>query len=364
MTLPEHLRIRPAERSDDEAMRALLAECFPSNAKARADIASWQWWDNPFGESIAFVCTDASDGDRVVGQMLAVCLPATFGGEPATLAIGVDLATAPAHRGAGIARRLIHATHGEAIARGRPVYLFPNEASMAPLREHGWEPVCQLDVRVLPTDPDAILERLPDQLSAIGGLAGPVASVVQRALGARVRAPMDRIVEVDPCPPGDVNDLWHAVADRHPYGVARHGQWWRWRYGQRPGDDYRIVTARVRGELRGVAAVSTRDDLGGRFRCILDLLATDVDDARAIVGAVVEGAADRPETAGEPVAGVAAMAAPGSRLAHLLGSAGLVRIPTRALPRPAVFGLVPAPTTLPDPHGLPWATAWGDIDHV
>lgn len=374
--LPEGLVVRPAERADDDQMRAVLAASFPTNPKTRPEITAWQWWDNPFGETIAFVCTDPAGGDRVVSQMAAVCLPATFGGVPATLAIGVDLATSPDHRGRGLARHLIHATFGAAMARRLPVYLFPNESSTQPLRDGGWVPVTPLDVRVLPTDPDAVLDLVPPRLSRLEAVAAPLVTAGQRALRARTRArrgAADRSVEVACTPPDGIDGLWRRVAHQHPWGVARHGDWWQWRYGDRPGDDYRLVSVRSGQRLTGVAAVSTRDDLGAatgrRFHCILDLLADEEDDARALVAAIVDGALDGDgavdgDGGTAPVAGVATMGVPGSRLSHLAGSAGLLRVPNRLLPRPSTFGVVPSPTTLANPRGLDWATAWGDVDHV
>lgn len=347
----EGLVFREADRADDAALRRINAEVFAANPKTRPEITAWQWWDNPFGDTIAYVWED--DGE-VVGQYVAYRMPASLGGEPGRIAIGVDVGIAETHRGRGLMRRLLDACFGRATDEGTPFYSLPNQQSVKGAANSGWVEVAQLEVRVLPTDAAAVAERL--HLPGRPGAA--VAGLAQRLLHARVRPPSGVSVAVLDDPPEDVDALWSEVADHHRWGVARHGDWWRWRYAEHPDRPYRIVTARRGDRLVGAAAVITRDDLGGRFHCLLELLATDEDAARALVGAVRDGAA------GPAVDGVATTAVPGSRLSQLAGAAGLVRVPGRALPRPVHFGVVPHPTIVPDPTAVPWSTAWGDLDHI
>lgn len=327
------LVLRPADRSDDAELRRLNAEAFPANPKTRADITAWQWWDNPFGETIAHVWED--DG-RLVGQYIAYRIPARFGGEPGRIAIGVDLAIAPSHRGQGLGGPLIDACFGQATDEGTPFYSYPNQMSVGGVSRGGWVQVDQLEVRVLPT----------------GGRWRPL-----RVLGARVRMPSGIDVEVLDVPPDDVDALWSAVERHHPYGVDRGVDWWRWRYAEHPDRPYRILAARRGGSLVGLSAVITRDDLGGRFHCLLELLAIDGTAARAIVAAVRDGAVGSAD-------GIATTGVPGSRLSELAGQAGLLRVPPRLLSRPIYFGVVPHPTIVPDPTAVPWSTAWGDLDHI
>ena len=76
-----------------------------------------------------------------------------------------------------------------------------------------------------------------------------------------------------------------------------------------------------------------------------------------MVGAVAEGAVGEAD-------GIACTAVPGSWLSRLARSAGLVRLPSRVLPRPVYFGVVPHPTIVPSPATVPWSTARGDLDHI
>lgn len=357
------LVFRPADRSDDAELRRLNAEAFPANPKTRADITAWQWWDNPFGETIAHVWEH--DG-RLVGQYLAYRMPATLGGEPGRIAIGVDYAIAPSHRGQGLGKPMLDACFGQATAEGTPFYSLPNQLSVGGATRSGLSIVAQLEVRVLPLDAGAVADLLRSServqgagrlgqvaVAAVGRLGGPPVRTLARRprIGSGLRA------EVVDDPPEDVDQLWAAVARHHPWGVARHGDWWRWRYAQHPDRPYRIVAVRRGRHLVGLSAVVTRDDLGGRFHCLLELLAVDEPAASAVVATLVEGALG-------PADGIACTAVPGSRLSHLAGAAGLLRIPPKVLPRPVYFGVIPHPTIVPDPTAVAWSTAWGDLDHV
>lgn len=357
------LVFRPADRADDAEMRRLNAEAFPANPKTRAEVTAWQWWDNPFGDTIAHVWEH--DG-RLVGQYVAYRMPANLDGEPGRIAIGVDYAIAPSHRGQGLGKPMLDACFGQATAEGTPFYSLPNQLSVGGATRSGLSIVDQLEVRVLPLDPGTIADLLADaERVQHAGRAGRVAVAGVRTLGhlpvlalaRRVRVAPGLSVDVLDDPPDDVDALWSAVERHHRWGVARHGDWWRWRYAEHPDRPYRIIAVRRGAHLVGLAAVVTRDDLGGRFHCLLELLAVDGTAAAATVATLVDGAAG-------PADGVACTAVPGSRLSHLAGAAGLLRIPPRVLPRPVYFGVIPHPTIVPDPTAVEWSTSWGDLDHV
>lgn len=357
------LVLRAGDRSDDAELRRLNAEVFPANPKTRPEITAWQWWDNPFGETIVRVW---EQGDRVVGQYVAYRMPALLDGKPGRVAIGVDYAISPSHRGQGLGKPMLDACFGQATEEGTPFYSLPNQLSVGGAIRSGLSIVAQLDVRVLPTDVSAVADLLRSservqragRVGAAGAtvaaaFAGPAVAALRRR--SRVPAGLE-VAEVDDVP-DDVEALWGQVRHRHPWGVARHGDWWRWRYASHPDRPYRLVEARRRGRLVALSAVVTRDDLGGRFHCLLELLAEDEVAARALVATVADSGFG-------PAHGVACTAVPGSRLSELAGAAGLVRMPPRLLPRPVYFGVVPCPGVVPDPTAVSWSTSWGDLDHI
>lgn len=364
------LVFRPADRSDDESFRRLNAEVFPANPKTRPEITRWQWWDNPFGETIAYVWADEDDG-TVVGQYLAYRMPGMLDGRPGRFSIGVDVAIARTHQGRGLFKALLDGVFGQATAEDTPCFSYPNEQSVRGAVAAGLCEVDQLRVRVLPLDDEWLAGR--------AHVPRAVAGLARKAVTGRRRTPGDLSVATPGEVPDDIDGLWAAVRHDHPWGVARHGGWWRWRYDQHPDRPYRLVTVRRSGTLVAAAAVRTRDDLGGRFHCLLELLATDDDAARAVVTAIIDGAVDTHPTVlapGSPAGhreegyqngradGIALTTVPGSRLDHLGSAAGLWTIPGRLLPRPVHFGVVPHPTLIPDPSAVPWSTSWGDLDHI
>src|SRR5207302_1847546 len=72
------------------------------------------------------------------------------------------------------------------------------------------------------------------------------------------------------------------------HGVRRDEAWWRWRYAERPGPPYRYFEVRDADRLQGAAAAVVREDFGGRFVFLLELLAADRWAARSVLAAVAE----------------------------------------------------------------------------
>ncbi len=353
----EGLRLRRADRTDDAGMRAVNGDAFPTNPKTRADVTAWQWWDDPFGEPVAWVWEDEASG-RIVGQYLAYPLPAVLDGEPGRIAIGVDLAVASDHQGRGLAQPLFDVTVRDAVAAVGPFYSYPNEQSVRGAARAGLVGVARLRVRVLPLRAGSLVDDLPGP-RPLGRLALGVGS---RVLGLRLRAPADVVVEVAEAVgvddvPEELDALWDRLVPRAPWGVARHADWWRWRYAGHPDRPYALLTARRAGRLVGAAVVLERDDLGGRFACLLELLVDDAAAARALVAAVRE-------RAGDDLDGIAATGVPGSIVDRAGADAGLVAVPARLLSRPIHFFVSPHPRVGSDPAARSWTTAWGDLDHI
>lgn len=354
------LTLRPADETDDVALRRMNELAFPDNPKARADLTRWQYWTNPFGETVAFVVEDGAD---VVGQYAAYCMPARFGDRSGRVAIGVDIGVLPSHRGRGIGPVLTDAVFAACVGRGMPVYSFPNDLSVRAAARSGWVDVCRVEVHVLPIGTGAVADRVPGP-QAIGGLLGRAAVAVA---GRRGRPSSPDVVEVAVATPDavpeDLDALWAQESDHHRWGVVRDATWWRWRFGGHPDHPYEVVTARRRGRLVGAGVIGTRDDIGGTFRCLYELLAVDDDAAKSLVSAVRDGAR-APGLTPVEADGVAVAGNPGTRITSLARAAGLVRVPDRLLPTPLRFGVVPDAANAPRPADHVWATAWGDNDHI
>jgi hypothetical protein len=112
------------------------------------------------------------------------------------------------------------------------------------------------------------------------------------------------------------------------------------------------------GHLVAAAAAMVREDLGGRFLCVLELMAEDGRDARDVVGALVA----RADVLG--TVAVAGTALPGTWHHRLLGAAGMRTLPRRYEPQPMHVGLADNAGTMPARALEEWALCWGDLDHL
>jgi GNAT superfamily N-acetyltransferase len=365
--------VREARAEEDSELRAVLASCFPSNPKARAEVTAWQYWENPFGPTRVRVCEDRG---RLVGTYAAFRVPGAVDGRPSPLAIGVDAAVLPGYRGRGLFARMARALEEDLGRDGVPFTLgYPSDpASTRSLEHAGWTQVGRLATFVLGFDPGFVAARfrLPGRLAALA------CAVAFGRRGAGVGAG-----EVDAVPAG-VDELWESCASFADFGIVRTAAFLRWRYERHPDRPYRFFEARAGGRLRGTAVTVERSAFGGRFVYLLELLAEDVVVARALVGAVAD-AVLRGATSGEAAApgaptglapgsptglapgaptGLAAVALPGSRLAALVSAAGLRRVPRILEPKPFRFGAARNDAAAPDPRGRAWWVSWGDLDHV
>lgn len=347
----DDLVLRRAGPADDEAMRALLGAAFPNNPKTRTAMTRWQWWDNPFGETLAWVW---DDGGEIVAQYVAICAPGWIEGRALTVTLGIDAAVAPAYQGRRLFTPLSQTLYEDSLVRGMPLYAYPNEQSWRGIARAGWVPVStpSVYVFVLPGGARWLASRL-----SLPATVAPPLGLAARALFRSRRRSRALEVELTSLPPADLDSLWLASPASQASGIARGARWWQWRYDQHPDRPYQYVAVREHGVLAAAAAVGRREELGGRFLCILDLLAVRDDAARAVVNALADGLLGEAD-------GVALTATPGSGLAGHARHMGLRRVPKRLQHRDIRFGVVPHPTIVAHPASLSWWTAWGDLDHI
>lgn len=353
--MPE-LKLRAAGPQDSGAIRAVLAGSFSGNPKARAEIMDWQYWDNPFGPPCSWVAE--ADGE-VVAHYAGIRYPGVIRGERVSLGLGVDAATDPAYRGLGLFEQLARAVYLGCGQAGMPVtYCLPNPNSLRGFQKAGGQDLGGARVLVAPLDPEWLSGRfhLPRPLAAaITRAFGAGRPVPGRSTGASSRGTAGMVEQ----PPLGLDDLWADLAAAHGNGVARSDAWWRWRYHRRPDNPYLLVESRRHGRLVGAAAALARDDLGGTFLCILELLAADARAARDLVGFLAR-------TAAGPLGavGLATTALPGTPLYRRARQAGLRLLPRRFQPQPLHVGLVDNEARLPGLAGERWSLAWGDLDHI
>jgi GNAT superfamily N-acetyltransferase len=333
--------LRKATEADDASMRAVIAAAFPGNPKARAEITAWQYWDNPFGRTQAFVWEDAG---RVVATFAAFAMPAVLDGREATIGNGVDLAVDPAYRGRQLSAVLAEAVYAAAASEGMAltVSFINNPLAMKATGRAGWREIAKLAVWVLAVDDGFLASRLH--------VPTRTARVVRRAVWRPGRGP-----EADPSTvvTSGIDALW-ARSSAVTTGVTHTQAWWDWRFGRHPDRPYTYLSVESAGQLHAAAVATVREAFGGRFIYLLDLLADTSADARAIARAAVAMAGR------EEAVGVALMAIPGSRLAARATEAGFRRVPARLDPKPTSFGAAPHTGARP----LRWSISWCDLDNI
>lgn len=334
------LVLRRAAAEDAPEIRALLAATFPANPKAHADVMAWQYWHNPFGPPISMVW---EAGGRIVCHWAVVRVPLRIAGRDVAGAKTADAATAADWRGRGLFAQLGRRLFAECADAGVVAALtHPNPNAARGVAQAGAVQVARVPAYALLREADLVASRTPLP-PALARLAVRALWRVPRGTGARRVA----------APPEDLGGLARRAGA--VTGIVRDEVWWRWRYVDRPRAAYSFAEARRGAALVGAAAAVERDALGSRLLHLLELNAVDADAARALVGALLEGS---------DVAGVLAIALPGTRLAALLRGAGLHRVPRRLEPWPLRF-MVAAPGG--DAHALArerWSIAWGDLDHL
>lgn len=338
------LILRHAGRDEDGAIRAVLADAFPDNPKARPEMTAWQYWDNPFGESRTWVYED--DG-RVVAVYTGVPVPVMLGGHRRMAALGIDAAVAPSHQGRRLFTPLSRALYDDLGRHGMAYTLaYPSTASYKGITRAGWRELARLRVNVLALSDVWVAERfgVPVLASRLGRKA---VFRLGRSGGAQ------RYPRV----PEGLDGLWERqCAHAHESGVIRDDAWWRWRYAANPDDCYHYYQTTRQGILTGAAVTKTVEAFGGRFAYVLELLVADVDTARGLVSAIASG-----ESGAD---GVAIITLAGSSMDRMALAGGFRRLPRRLEPRPQYFGAVPNSDSAPDPTVLVWSVAWGDLDHL
>jgi GNAT superfamily N-acetyltransferase len=197
----ESVKVRAAGREDAQGIRELLATSFSGNAKARAEVMDWQYWDNPFGAARAWV---AEAEGRIVAHYAGICLPGVLEGRRVTLGMGVDAATDPGWRGLGLFEQLARAVYLDCGQAGMPVtYCLPNPNSLRGFQKAGGRDVGRARVLVAALDDGWLAERFH--------LPRPVAGALSRMVFRRPRRGEAQVVNR---PPEGLDHLWQVVGPR------------------------------------------------------------------------------------------------------------------------------------------------------
>ncbi|WP_431677607.1 GNAT family N-acetyltransferase [Kitasatospora sp. KL5] len=240
------LTYRPLRDADTPAVLELLTASLaggPTGTRS-AEFFEWKHRQNPFGSSPGLVAEHA-DG-RLAGVRLFLRWQWQSGGRAVPAVRPVDTATHPDFQGRGIFRDLTLRLLEEVSAQAELVFNTPNGNSLPGYLKMGWQELGRVPIAVRVARPAAFALGVRAALARrSGGGERPLACALPTAAEwfAGPRTGLDELLRERAA--ADVTDTRLAV--------RRTSDFLRWRYGDAPGLDYRVVTCHRGGELAGLA---------------------------------------------------------------------------------------------------------------
>jgi len=243
--------------------------------------------------------------------------------------------THPEYRRRGVFAGVVEGLRERAVIEGYRVLLTtPNrDAERAFARLPAWRRLGELEPWIFPGDPASLVS----ERAAIRALLAPLAGL-RRALRLRPE------VDIPMQEPGDelLDSIWRATARLEPNQLIRNARFMRWRFGPGSGRAYSILY-RESPAGQGVLAVTCPGRLLHRHVVLLAefiVAPGGTHEATRALRSIGNAALDR------RMAAVVGWFPPRAAAAASLRSAGFVRVPAVACPRPYN---VWAATDLPEP---------------
>ncbi|MFE6868040.1 GNAT family N-acetyltransferase [Kitasatospora sp. NPDC057692] len=350
---PAELTFRPLAEADLPALLDLLTASLaggPTGTRT-AGFFAWKHRRNPFGASPGMVA-EAPDG-RLVGVRLFLRWQWRRGGEDGSEVAAVrpvDTATHPDFQGRGIFRRLTVDLLDQVADEAALVFNTPNGNSLPGYRKMGWQELGRVPVAVRAVRPAAFARGVRAALARRpAGPARPVDEDCRLPTAAAWLA-----AHVGAGEHGALAELLRerAAADAADRRLAVHRtpEFLRWRYGEAPGLDYRVLTVHRGDELTGLALGRPRRRGPLAEFTLADVIVRPGDRdsaARLLRAAARESGCDH----------VATHLSPGTEAADAALRAGYLRAPRTGMTLAARTPTGPAPYTLAD-----WRFSLGDLE--
>jgi len=245
-------RYRPYEDTDADQAIDLFSRCF-GKARQKADW-KWQYHLCPYGQ-ISVVC---EYGQEMVGFYGVVLRPLMIENREVMAGHVLDVMTHPEHQGKGIFTSAAKAAFSVAKAREVSVFFgFPNKKALPGHRKVNWRELGRRNILMHP------LTRLPDTDENEGDLRIGNPSWEDMRMHSK-----------------EINSMFGFEAKQHRFMTDRRWEWLQWRYGQRPGFDYSVLTSRSGKDdsLRGLIILRTRQYEGKKVGHIIDWLKMPEED--------------------------------------------------------------------------------------
>ncbi|MET9401633.1 GNAT family N-acetyltransferase [Kitasatospora sp. NPDC002965] len=350
---PAEPAFRPLTESDLPAVLDLLTASLaggPTGTRT-AEFFTWKHRRNPFGASPGLLA-ETADG-RIVGVRLFLRWQWHRGDGRTVAAVRpVDTATHPDFQGRGIFRRLTTDLLDQVADGTELVFNTPNGNSLPGYRTMGWQELGRVPIAVRAVRPAAFAR------GARAALARrPAGRAADRPVGPLCRLPTAAGWFADPAGGGAAGPVAELLRERaaadaadHRLAVRRTPEFLRWRYGEAPGLDYRVLTCHRGAELTGLAVGRPRRRGPLAEFTLSDVLVRPGDRdsaARLLRAAARESGCDH----------VATHLSPGTEAAGAALRAGYLRAPRTGMTLAARTPTGPTPLTLAD-----WRFSLGDLE--
>ena len=245
----------------------------------------WQFEQNPNNDDRGPLIWVALDGDAVLGQMATMPLVMWWGDREVRASAGMDHFVIPERRGQGLGIALSEqwANHVD-VALG----LGLNAASHPMLRKI-FTDVGPVPAYLKVLDASKVARRRWGRV--VGAVAGPGVAAAARLTSARpVGSDTVEVREVTALT-DEYDALWTRARSSFTTVVRRDRRYLTWKYLQCPFRSYRILEARMKGDLTGWAVTRPEDDASSFPRGIVIDLFSDTGDratAEGLIDAAVQ----------------------------------------------------------------------------
>jgi hypothetical protein len=264
---PGALAMRSLQPADEPAVLRLLYSALAGGptGERTAEFFRWKHLDNPFGTSIALGMEHEGE---LIGLRLVMRWAFRSGNTRIAAGRMVDTATHPHYRGLGIFRDLTMASLELARRDTDVIFNTPNANSRPGYLKMGWNEVGVMATSVSPVRPLRLAHRARSALKRS-----------EYAQATSVACPLPRIRDVFGSHEDDIAELLDArlsIAGGRLVTDADRA-YFRWRFVDAPGLDYRAIPVLQGGRLRGLGIGRIRGRSGLREFTLGEVLSAPGD---------------------------------------------------------------------------------------
>ena len=234
----------------------------------------WKYSNKPVKVAKIFL---AENNGMIVGLRPVMFLPLKVMSRVVIAGLNADVMTHPDFRHRGIFSTLVR----EAFERVSNeeieiVFTFPNENSYLGYVKLGWPHICSVPLLAIPLNFNNLVRKYI-KTTALQKPTGSLLGLLFKGLhlGGRLGKTdisgfaLGRIYSFD----NRFDELWYKVSNQHNIAVVRDSRYLRWRYADKPGQEYIILGIEKERELAGYIILKSNVEMFGlKLGLIVDML--------------------------------------------------------------------------------------------